>query len=197
MSFALYLITEGASPRIIERTEAALRGAPPGAVAVQARAKGAGARALADLAAALRLICRAAGAPLLVNDRADVAQLVGADGVHLPEAGLTVDEARTLLGPSALIGRSCHDRAGLDAAQRAGADFATLGPIFAVPGKGAPLGLDGFRAAVDGLDLPTYALGGVDASRADAFQRVAVIRAVYASADPASAVRAMLAAMNV
>jgi thiamine-phosphate pyrophosphorylase len=134
---------------------------------------------------------------MLVNDRADVALLVGADGVHLPEAGLTVAQARELLGPDALIGRSCHDRAGFAAADAAGASFATLGPIGPVPGKGPPMGADGFARAVEELPLPAYALGGVDAAAAPALVEagaagVAVVRAVYDAPDPAAAVAAIL-----
>ncbi|HJL17322.1 MAG TPA: thiamine phosphate synthase, partial [Sandaracinaceae bacterium LLY-WYZ-13_1] len=129
MRFALMLVTDPALGEPVAKTEAALAAAPSGRVAVQARMKGAPARGLADLVRALAPICRAAGAPLFVNDRADVARACGADGVHLPERGLRVDEARAVLGPGAWIGRSCHDRAGLERAARGGASYATLAPI--------------------------------------------------------------------
>lgn len=197
MSFALYLITDPSAARVVEITEAALGAAPPGAIAVQARKKGASARELVELCRALMPICRARDAKLLVNDRADVAQVVGADGVHLPERGLSVAEARVVLRAGALVGRSCHDRAGLERAQRDGAELATLGPIGEVPDKGAPLGVEGFAAIVRGLSIPTYALGGVGEADARALRQagaagIAVIRAVYAASDPARAVRALL-----
>lgn len=197
MTFALYLITDPSSARVVEITEAALSAAPPGAIAVQARMKGASARELAELCRALAPICRARGATLLVNDRADVAKVVGAGGVHLPERGLSVAEARMVLGSGALVGRSCHDRAGLEGAEREGADLATLGPIGEVPEKGAPLGISGFQAIVRGLSIPTYALGGVGEADARALRAagaagVAVIRAVYGASDPARAVQGLL-----
>ncbi len=198
--FALYLITE---PRedLAAITEAALQAAPPGAIAVQVRAKDASARELVALSRALMPICRAASAPLFVNDRADVAKIVGASGVHLPESGLSVADARAILGPGARIGRSCHDRAGLLRAAADGADFATLAPIGAVPGKNPPLGVEGLRSAVAGLAMPVYALGGVDAELAPALldagaSGVAVIRAVYSSRDPAAAVARLLSALR-
>lgn len=83
------------------------------------------------------------------------------DGVHLP-AGGDIVTARAILGPGALIGVSCHDRAGVVAATRDGADYATLSPIFlskSKPGYGPALG----PAALSGLSLPTLALGGVEA----------------------------------
>lgn len=195
--FSLYLITDPSFERVVEITAAALSAVAPGSIGVQARAKGASARELAALASALLPVCRGR-APLLVNDRADVAKAVGADGVHLPEAGLTVPQARDVLGAGALVARSCHDRAGLERAARDGADLATLGPIADVPGKSAPLGVEGFAALVRGVSLPVYALGGVGESNARALRAsgaagVAVIRAVYGAPDPAHAARALVA----
>ncbi len=194
------LITDPGVPDPVGATRAALRGAPPGRVVVQARHKGASARALFALAAALLPVCRAAGARLVVNDRADVARAVGADGVHLPETGLSVAQARRVLGDRvlgdrvlgdrvlgervlgervlgdrvlgerALVGRSCHDRAGLERAQEDGADYALLAPVGAVPGKGPALGVAGFARAVAGLTLPVVALGSVEPRDASALR---------------------------
>lgn len=201
MTFVLYLITDPSASDVVEATRAALDAAPPGAVAVQARAKGASARELVALAAALAPVCRSRSAPLIVNDRADVARVVGADGVHLPEEGLSVADARAVLGPRSLVGRSCHDRAGLEEARQAGASFATLAPIREVPGKGAPLGVPGLAAAVRGLSLDVYALGGLSARDAPELlaagaRGVAVIRAVYGAADPAAAARELVSALT-
>lgn len=105
--------------------------------------------------------------PLIIHRRPDLARLLGAAGVHLPERGLPVAEARALLGPGALIGVSRHDGPGLAAA--AGADYATLSPLHAVPGKGPALGLAGFRAArAAAPSLPVLALGGITPATAAA-----------------------------
>lgn len=196
MTFTLYLITDPSARDVVAITRAVLADAPPGSIAVQVRDRGGSARTLVELASVLLPICRASSAPLLVNDRADVAKVVGAGGVHLPEAGLSVAEARAVLGPDALVGRSCHDREGLERAAREGASFATLAPVFEVPGKGAPLGVEGFARATRGIALDVYALGGVGpddvaALRAAGARGVAVIRAVYAAADPVRAARAL------
>lgn len=201
MSFVLYLITDPQLGDPVLATRAALSAGPPGRTAVQVRHPGASPRELHALASALRPICRRAGAPLLVNDRVDVAQLAGADGVHLPERGLDVAQARALLGPKAWIARSCHDREGLVRAEAAGASFATLGPVGPVPGKNPPLGIDGFADAIRGLSLPVYALGGVNAGSArplaDAGAAgVAVVRSVFAAPDPAAAVTDLLRALT-
>jgi thiamine-phosphate pyrophosphorylase len=198
MSFGLMLVTDPAVPSLVETVRAALEGAPRGRVAVQARAKGASARALSELSAALLPICRAAGAPLVVNDRADVAHAIGADGVQLPEDSLHVSQARAVLGPHALVGCSCHDRGGLERAALEDASYALLAPIGLVPEKGTPLGVEGFARAVAGLPLPVFALGGVTPALAPSLRRagaagLAVSRAVLLATDPSAAVRALLA----
>jgi thiamine-phosphate pyrophosphorylase len=84
-------------------------------------------------------------------------------------------------------------------AARAGASFVLVSPVFAVPGKNPPLGLDGLRRLADGCAVPLVALGGIDARAAAAVRRhgagaIAVIREVFDAADPGAAVRALLAA---
>lgn len=194
MTFRVYLITDPAYD-VVEITRAALAVVPRGSVAVQARDKSASPAELAALARALRPICHRAGAPLLVNDRADVARAVGADGVHLPERGLDVADARAVLGEGAIIGSSRHDKEGV--ARAAEATFVTLGPVFEVPHKGPAIGVESFAAACAATALPVYALGGIDAVRAPALRAkgaagVAVIRSVYAAPDPGSALRALV-----
>jgi len=104
---------------------------------------------------------------LLVNGRADVALAAGADGVHLPAAGLPVAALRERFGPELMIGRSTHAPEEVAAARDAGADYVTFGPVYPTPSKaayGPPPGLDGLRRAV-ASGLPVLALGGVDAGR--------------------------------
>jgi thiamine-phosphate pyrophosphorylase len=126
---------------------------------------------LLRLAHALRAATADLGARLVVNDRVDIALLAGADGVHLGRASMSVAQARSLLGPLAWISTSAHSVADVVAAAAAGANAALLSPIFASPGKGAPLGpgaLAEARAAlrVAGHALCLYALGGVTAESA-------------------------------
>jgi thiamine-phosphate pyrophosphorylase len=94
----------------------------------------------------------ATGARVLVNDRVDVALAAGAHGVHLPERGLALADARALLPPGALVGVSRHDLAGVAAAAAAGADLIQLGPIWPSPGKSAPLGTGALRDARDAIE---------------------------------------------
>lgn len=195
--FSLYLITDRRLvedlPKAVER---ALDGVPRGAAAVQLREKDLGARALLELASRLAPICRKRGAPLLVNDRIDVALAARLDGVHLAGGSVGVEDARALLGDR-LIGASCHDADQLS--QRKGADFATFGPVFPTPGKGPAIGTEGLKPAA--RQLPLYALGGVDEANALACieagcRGIAAIRSWLAAPDPAEATARLLAAFD-
>jgi len=205
--FRLYLVTDrtlvagGDLGRAVRR---ALLAVPPGTVGVQLREKDLAGRALLDLACALREITRAAGAPLLVNDRVDVALLCEADGVHLPADGMPIRDARRLLGPGRLIGVSTHAPAEIASAAAGGADFAVFGPVFATPSKaqyGPPLGTGALAAAVAASPLPVFALGGVEATTARACLAagaagIAAIRAGLGAPDPAVAVAELLRSME-
>jgi thiamine-phosphate pyrophosphorylase len=198
----VHLITDRKlAPDLPSRLEAALLGAAPGRVAVHLREKDLDGGALLDLARALLAVCRRRGALFLVNDRLDVALVSGADGVHLPAAGVSPAEARRLLGPRALIGVSCHAAAEVTRALQGGASYATFSPIWETPSKrvhGAPVGLAALAQAAR-LGLPLVALGGVEPGLAPlAFGAgaagVAVIRAWLQGPAPAARVAALLAA---
>jgi thiamine-phosphate pyrophosphorylase len=181
------------------RAGAALAGLPPGTAAVHLREKDLGGRDLLSVARALRAVCSARGQLLLVNDRLDVALAAGADGVHLPAAGVAPGDARRLLPAGALVGVSCHSAEDVARARDGGASYAFLSPIFDTPSKreyGPPLGIDALRRAAR-LGLPLVALGGVGpetaaALRAAGAHGVAAIRAWLSGPDPAAAVRALL-----
>lgn len=104
---------------------------------------------------------------LLINARADVALAVGAEGVHLPAAGLPVAALRRRFRARLRIGRSTHAPEEVAAAREDGADYVTFGPVYPTPSKaayGPPPGLEGLRRAV-ATGLPVIALGGVDPAR--------------------------------
>ena len=173
--------------------------AGPGAV--QLREKDLGGRALCARAERLAARCRASGVKLLVNERADVALAAGADGVHLPEAGLPVASARGLVGPARLVGCSVHAVDLL--AARAGADFVLFGPVWDTPAKrafGAPQGLERLAAVARTSTVPVLAVGGVTPERVSDVLRagasgVAVIGAILDARDPGAAVAAFREAL--
>ncbi|CAN5248095.1 thiamine phosphate synthase [soil metagenome] len=138
--------------------------AAQGVTAIMLREKDLPARELYKLAAPLREITRRNGQLFIVNDVVSIGHDVDADGAHLGEKAVSVEEARRILGPNRLIGKSCHSREGLLAAQADGADYALLSPIFPTISKSSPgieLGVDGFRELIDGLTIPVVALGGI------------------------------------
>ena len=156
----------------------------------------------ATLALAERLvqIVKSVGGLLLINDRIDVALAVGASGVHLSQQGFPPAVARRLLGPTRLLGVSCHSLAEAEEAQEGGADFVLLGPIFYTPSKasyGPPLGLELLGQVRPRIRLPIFAIGGISAANwpealAAGADGVAVISAVMAAPDVSAAVKALL-----
>lgn len=154
------LVTDPADyPRI---AASAVRG---GCDAVHVRIPGG---ATADVLSLARTIRRTIGAAaLIVNDRLDIAQVAGADGVQLGERGFTVEDARRVLPAETLIGRSVHDIAGARAAADAGADYLLAGHIFDTPSKpGIPgRGLDWLSDLAASVSTPVIALGGITTER--------------------------------
>jgi thiamine-phosphate pyrophosphorylase len=143
------------------------------------------------------------GAAVTVHADVEAARVAGAAGVHLP-GGVSPAAARQRLGPAALIGCSAHHPAELPALAGAGADYATMSPIFpsaGKPGYGPPLGVDGLAVAARASALPIVALGGIDAGNAGACRRagaaaVAVMGGVMMAADAGAAMAALIAALR-
>lgn len=199
VDFPLYLITDrkqvAAGHNLLSATQAALCG---GVRAVQLREKDLSAAELLPLARDLRSLTNHYHALLLINDRIDVALACQADGVHLGGHSLPTDVARALLGPDRLIGVSTHSLDEIRIAADLGADFVTYGPIYETPAKvkyGPPRGIEALRDACrDTLSLPIYALGGINQANQQQVLSagaagIALISAVFAQADPATAVR--------
>jgi thiamine-phosphate pyrophosphorylase len=180
--------------------------ATPASIAALARAGGAdvalllrdpllSTEATMEWAAEALALCRPAGVRVLVHGSAIVARESGADGVHLPERA-SVAAARAIVGAGTLVGASRHDAEGVREAALAGADYTTLSPVFASPGKGKPLGLAVFAEIARSSGLPVVALGGIAAENAAACRAagaaaVAAIRGVW-EGDVARNVRSLL-----
>lgn len=126
------------------------------------------------LADALQARTAAAGALLIINDRADIALQCGADGVHVGQDDLAAAEVRTLLGPEAIIGLSCHDDAQVKAAVGQPVSYVAIGPVFGTKTKATGYDAVGLaqveRAAAmaHAAGLPLVAIGGITMDRARA-----------------------------
>jgi thiamine-phosphate pyrophosphorylase len=170
---------------------------------IQLRLKDTATGRFVDLAREMRKRCDQHRALLIVNDRCDIAKLVGADGVHLGQDDLAPAAAREILGPDAVIGHSTHDAAQLERAIADPAvDYVAYGPIFGTSSKRNPdpvRGLDRLRAAAALCPRPLVAIGGIDETTiAEALgagaDTVAVISAITGAAAPEAATRRLLGA---
>jgi thiamine-phosphate pyrophosphorylase len=163
---------------------------------VQLRAKDERDGAFLTLAESLVQAAHASGARVIVNDRADIARLAGADGVHVGQDDLPVEHVRAILGPSAIVGLSTHDRAQIDAALAGAATYVAVGPVFATATKDTgydPRGLELVRYAA-GRGKPVAAIGGITLDRvpdvlAAGPSYLAVISDLLRAGDPVARVR--------
>ncbi len=139
---------------------------------------------------------------LIINDRADIAKLVDAAGVHLGQDDMPVAAARRVLGPDKIIGVSTHNLAQAEAAAREGiADYIGFGPIFPTQSKGHPdpvQGLDGLLRVRARVALPIVAIGGIASSTvgevlAAGADAVAMISEIVRASDVEAKVRELLA----
>lgn len=139
-----------------------------GARFIQLRDKTPSTGARLALADAVVARVHAAGALVVINDRADIARLSGADGVHVGQEDLTVEQARLVVGRGAIVGLSTHDEGQLDAAARTSATYIAVGPIYGTATKAtgySARGLDLVRRAAE-RGRPVVAIGGMTLERA-------------------------------
>ena len=163
----VYLITDcmriGKS-RFLGALEEALQG---GVRSLQLREKNMGPKDLLSLALEVKPLMQRYDAKLFINDRADIAVMAGADGVHLTEASVQASEIKNNF-PDLIIGVSTHSLEGARLAETQGADFITFSPIYETPSKTSysqPQGLDSLRQVTQSVRLPVLALGGITLHR--------------------------------
>lgn len=193
----LYAVTDARltpEEKILPAVAAAIRG---GARLVQYRDKSADPVRREHQAQALLRLCREHGLPLIINDDAELAARIGADGVHLGRDDAPLEEARVALGPRGIIGVSCY--ASLEravAAAHAGADYVAFGSFFASPTKpeAVPATLGLLQDAHHELNVPVCAIGGITADNGGALVRagadmLAVVSGLFAATDIEAAAR--------
>ena len=187
----LYAVTEGRHARAAPPTVAVRAALEGGARIVQYRDKTSGDDERVAEARALLELCGRYGALFLVNDDPRLARAVGADGVHLGQGDMPVPEARAILGATAVIGVTCHDRLDLALQARSeGADYVAFGAFFpsATKPEAPPAPLDLIACVKAALDIPVCAIGGITADNAPALvaagaDMIAVSAALFGAED--------------
>jgi thiamine-phosphate pyrophosphorylase len=173
-----------------------------GATLIQLRDKHGATRQMIEEARAIKAALAGTGVRLVVNDRVDVALVAGADGVHLGQEDMRVEDARRLLGPGAIIGLSIKTVALANAAPLEQLDYVGVGGVYATTSKDnpdRPIGIAGLRDIVAAFrackrDLPVCGIAGIDATNAGPViaagaDGVAVISALSMRPDPQAAAR--------
>ncbi len=190
----LYLVLAGGDAHVLEP---ALRG---GVDIVQLRDKALDDDALVAAAGPFRAACMEHGALFVLNDRPDLVEACGADGVHVGRSDMPVAQARSLVGPDRLLGLSVSTLDELS--DVGGADYVGV-TAFTTPTKEDAVagGLELLRAAAASLPVPWFAIGGIELSNVDEVVAagapgVAVVRAIRDAADPEAAARALRAVLD-
>jgi thiamine-phosphate pyrophosphorylase len=176
---------------------AAVRG---GVTCVQLREKQSDTRDFLAQALALKALLAPHGVPLVINDRIDIALACGAEGVHLGQSDMPVQDARRLLPPEVFIGWSVETAQDVAQSAHLPVDYLGVSPVFTTPTKTdtkAPWGLEGLRQVRAATRLPLVAIGGIHTDNVQDVMRsgadgIAVVSALCAAADPALAARDLM-----
>lgn len=183
----LYLVTNSAIARQAGHTlpyvvEEACRA---GVRWVQLREKDLSTRAFLDIAFELKRITQTYQATLIINDRVDIALAVDADGVHVGQDDMPHELVRSLIGPDKIIGLSINTMAELEAARGADLDYLGIATIFPTGTKqdtSSLLGLDGLQSICQQTNLPTFAIGGINATNIQSIRQAGATGAAVVSA---------------
>jgi thiamine-phosphate pyrophosphorylase len=167
---------------------------------IQYRNKTAASRRFFEVSRQLSNVLAPRGVRFIVNDRADIALLSGAGGVHVGQDDLGVEEAREICGPARWVGVSTHTLAQVEAANRTSADYIAVGPIFPTSTKQNPDAVVGTELLLRARQItkkPLVAIGGITLERAAEVYRagadsLAVIRDLICAPDPGERARQYL-----
>lgn len=198
-------------PRIYPITDVRLSGlthaeqvrrlAEGGATLIQLRDKKASPRDFYEAAVEAITVARTLGVKIIINDRLDIAIAARADGVHLGQDDLPVEEARRLIGRSGIIGFSTHNLKQALEADSLAVDYIAIGPVFQTSTKENPdqtIGLELVREVKRRVTKPLVAIGGITLERAQSViaagaDSLAIISDLYSTSDIATRIRALLA----
>lgn len=200
----LYAIIDNSIRPDISNIEIVKRVLAGGARTVQLRGKGLSSKELLSQAREIRELSRETGATFIVNDRADIALLSDADGVHLGQDDLPISEARKILGRGKLIGISTHNIEQALKVEQEGADYIGFGPVFKTKTKTDAEEAKGLPALVEireKVEIPVVAIGGINLENLHEVMSagtsgVAVISAIVKAEDIEEATKRFVEALN-
>jgi thiamine-phosphate pyrophosphorylase len=191
IDWSLYLVADtefAAGKDLVPLVREAVLG---GVTVVQLRAKNLGTRDFLELALRMSAALKKKSVPLIINDRTDIALACGAEGVHLGQDDMPLPDARRLLGPDKVIGISVNTINEAAEAERLGADYLGLGPIYGTSTKQTVLpvlGPEGIQRVKRHIGIPIIAIGGINAANAGAVKKagadgIAVVSAILSAKD--------------
>jgi len=195
IDYSLYLVTD----RTLSRGRATLKivkaGVAGGVTCVQLREKNCSTLEFIKEALSVKEYLKINNIPLIINDRVDVAQAIQADGVHLGQTDMPLTMAKDILKDSMIIGISVESLEDAIQAEKDGADYIGISPIFATPTKtdtAPPLGLEGLKEISRVVSLPKVAIGGLNKENAgkvilNGASGIAVVSAIVSADDPRKA----------
>ena len=195
IDYSLYLVTDRSLSRERSTFEIVKAGVAGGVTCVQLREKNCSTRKFIEEALSVKEFLKTSNIPLIINDRVDVAQAVQADGVHLGQTDMPLTMAKDILKDSMIIGISVESLEDAIRAEKDGADYIGISPIFATPTKtdtALPLGLEGLKEISRAVSLPKVAIGGLNPENAgevilNGASGIAVVSAIVSADDPRKA----------
>ncbi len=192
----LHAITNDAILSLPDFSERARIVAESGRVAIHVRSGSMDGKRIHSVAEAVREVCQGTDSVMFVNDRADIARATKAAGLHLPSSGLSIQQARSIVGPDIWIGRSTHTVGEIEQATREHANCAFLGSIWPTNSHPGQPGI-GIEILNEKHEIPVLAIGGVSGDRIAECRStkaygIAAISAIWNATDIGSATRRML-----
>lgn len=169
MDLSVYVITADVPELDRDHLVVAQEAIAGGATVIQFREKTRNTREALEIASKLRLMTKTAGISLIINDRVDIALAVGADGVHLGQEDMPVALAKKIVSKGMVIGVSVTNLIEAIQAEKEGADYLGVGPIYPTPSKkdtAEPIGLDGLKMIRAQTSTPIVAIGGITCENA-------------------------------